>query len=86
MVAVPAAVVTVIKEDPLPVMVVGLNPTVAPAGRPLTENPTVPANPFTAPIVTVYPVLPPEAADCVAGAAPTVKSGGPTTVSVALVE
>src|SRR5579875_538145 len=35
----------------------GLNVPVAPAGSPLTLSPTVPVNPFTAPVFTVYVVL-----------------------------
>jgi len=39
-------VVTVIVVEPVPVTVVGLKLAVAPAGNPLTLNPTVPLNPF----------------------------------------
>jgi hypothetical protein len=49
-----AVVVTVMVVDPAPpVIVVGLNVAVAPAGRPLAEGVTVPVNPFTAATVTV---------------------------------
>jgi hypothetical protein len=46
-----AVVVTVRALDPDPVTVVGLKDTVAPAGNPVTLNPTVPLKP--APPVTV---------------------------------
>ena len=48
-----AAVVTVKVEEPLPEILVGLNAALAPEGKPLTEKPTVPANPFRAETVTV---------------------------------
>lgn len=61
-------------DEPLPVTVAGLKTPVAPAGKPVTPNPTLPANPFTGEMVTVKVVLPPDNADCVGGVAETVKS------------
>jgi hypothetical protein len=54
---------------------VGLNVPVAPVGNPLTLNVTLPLNPFSAPTLTVYVVLPPAATVCVLGVALIVKSG-----------
>ena len=48
-----ALVVTVIVDDPVPVTVVGLKLAVAPVGSPLTLNPVLPANPFSAVTVAV---------------------------------
>ena len=45
-----------IRRDPLAVTVVGLKLAEAPVGNPLALNVTVPVNPFSAPIVTVYVV------------------------------
>jgi hypothetical protein len=61
--AVPAAVVSVIVDDPLPVTVDGLNTALTPAGNPLTANPTEPAKPLSAETLIVYVVLPPVTAD-----------------------
>jgi len=81
---VPAAtapvVVTVSVALPLPVNVVGLKLPLAPDGNPLTDKFTTPLNPFNAPIVTVYVVLPPASTPCDPGVAPSVKSGGGVTV------
>lgn len=52
-VAVVEATVTVMVEDPEPLIVVGENAAVAPVGRPLAANVTVPVNPFTAVTVAV---------------------------------
>lgn len=49
-------VVTVIVEVPLVVTVVGLKLADAPAGKPLALSVTAPANPPSAPMVTVYVV------------------------------
>jgi hypothetical protein len=51
--AVVPSVVMVNVDDPDPVIVVGLNVPVAPAGRPLTPRVTVPENPFTLETVAV---------------------------------
>ena len=49
-------VVTVIVEGPLPAIVAGEKLAEAPVGKPLAVRPTVPVNPFSAPIFTVYVV------------------------------
>ena len=67
---------------PLPVTVPGANAAVTPAGNVLTENPTVPAKPFCAAMVTVYPALEPAATLWAVGVAPNTKSGGGVTISV----
>ena len=72
-------VVTVMVELPAPVMVAGLNETVAPAGRPLTEGVTVELNPFNAVVVTVYVVGPPAGTVWLDGVTVMLKS---TTLSV----
>src|SRR5579875_548185 len=76
---VPAAVLlpvaTVSVELPPALTDAGLNVPVAPAGSPLTLSPTVPVNPFTAPVFTVYVVLLPAFTVCALGAAEIVKSG-----------
>jgi len=54
-------VLNVSVELPLPVTVFGENPAVTPAGSPLTVNPTLPLNPFSAAIVIVYGALLPAA-------------------------
>jgi len=66
---------------PLPVTVDGLNPAVTPVGKPVTPNPTDPANPFTAATVAVYGAFCPATTVWVAGEAPSVKSGALVTVS-----
>ena len=67
-------VVTVSVDEPvLPVILVGLNTAVAPAGKPETVNPTFPASPFTAVLLIVYVVLPPITTCCVAGFPVSVK-------------
>ena len=48
-----ALVVTVMVDDPVPVTVVGLKLAVAPVGSPLTPNPVLPVNPFSAVTVAV---------------------------------
>jgi len=48
-----AAVVIVKVELPPAVTEVGLNKAVAPAGKPLSEKPTVPVNPPSAVVLTV---------------------------------
>jgi len=58
---------------------VGLNEGLAPLGRPLAERLTVPVNPFTAPTLTVYLILPPGVTVFVPGAAAKVKSGFATS-------
>jgi hypothetical protein len=75
-------VVRVNVELPLPVTVVGLKSAVTPEGSPLIVNPTLPANPLTAVVLTVYTALLPATALWLPGVAPTVKSGGPLTISV----
>jgi len=52
-----------------------LNVPVAPAGSPLTLSPTVPVNPFTAPVFTVYVVLLPAFTVCALGVPDKLKSG-----------
>ena len=47
------AVVTVMVEEPLPVIVAGEKLAEAPVGKPLAVRVTVPVNPFSAPMVTV---------------------------------
>ena len=49
----PLVVVTVIVEVPLVVTVAGEKLALAPVGKPLALSVTVPANPFSAPMVTV---------------------------------
>ena len=49
-------VVTVIVELPLAVIVGGEKLAEAPVGRPLALRVTIPVNPFSAPMVTVYVV------------------------------
>jgi len=78
-------VVTVIVEVPLVVTVVGLKLAEAPVGRPLALNVTVPVNPSSAPIVTVYVVELPAVTVCVPGEAPMVKSGTGAAVTTKLV-
>ena len=78
-------VVTVIVEVPLVVTVVGLKLAEAPVGRPLALSVTVPANPFSAPMVTVYVVELPAVTVCVPGEAPMVKSGTGAAVTTRLV-
>ncbi len=68
-------VVTVSVEDPDPLTDVGENDAVAPLGRPLALRLTVPVNPFSAPTLTVYVVLPPALTVWALGLADTVKSG-----------
>ena len=46
-------VVTVIVEEPLPVIVAGAKLAEVPVGKPLALRVTVPVNPFSAPMVTV---------------------------------
>jgi len=46
-------VVTVMVEEPLPVIVAGEKVAEAPVGKPLALRVTVPANPLRAPMVTV---------------------------------
>jgi hypothetical protein len=75
-------VVTVMVEVPAPVIVAGLKLAVAPAGNPATVGVTIPLNPFTAVVVTVYVVLPPAETVCVDGVTATVKS---TTFNVTVV-
>jgi hypothetical protein len=65
---------TLIVEFPEPVTDVGMNVAVTFAGKPLTLNTTVPVNPFTAVIVTVYRVRLPRATVRVEGGAEIVKS------------
>jgi hypothetical protein len=74
-----ALVVSVIVVVPLPVTLAGLNAAVTPAGIPLTENVTLPVNPFCPVTVTLYGVLLPAATLCEEGAAPSAKSGGSDT-------
>ena len=54
-----ALVATLSVVDPDVVTEAGLNVAVAPDGRPVTLNATVPVNPFTGVTVAVYVVLPP---------------------------
>src|SRR5579875_1126937 len=63
---VPAAVL-------LPVATVSV--ALPPAGSPLTLSPTVPVNPFTAPVFTVYVVLLPAFTVCALGVPDKLKSG-----------
>ena len=69
------AVLTVSVELPEVFTEVGLKLAVAPVGSPLTLKPTVPVNPFTAPIVALYVVLLPCVTLWEDGVAPIVKSG-----------
>ena len=73
------SVVMVRVDEPDPVMVVGLNVPVAPAGRPLTPRVTTPAKPFTAVTVDVYVVPAPAAMLRLAGVAEKPKSWPPVT-------
>jgi len=73
------AVVIVSVEGVPAVIDVGLNVPVAPLGNPLTLKPTLPLNPFNAPTLTVYVVLPPGTTVCVAGVALRLKSGVDTS-------
>jgi len=73
------AAVTESVEVPDPVTDVGLKVAVTREPSPLTVKLTVPVNPFTAPMVTVYcPVLP-RATLRLAGETEIVKSGTPPT-------
>jgi hypothetical protein len=63
-------------EVPDPVIVVGLNVPVAPAGSPVTPKFTVLANPPEAPTLTAYVVLLPCRTVWLSGLAATEKSGG----------
>lgn len=65
---------TVSALEPDVAMLVGTNVAVAPAGRPVTLNATVPVNPDTAATVAVYPALPPGVRLLVDGVAVTEKS------------
>jgi len=78
-------VVTVIVDVPLVVTVVGLKLAEAPEGNPLALNVTVPVNPLSAPIVTVYVVELPAVTVCVPGETPTEKSGVGAAVTTKLV-
>jgi hypothetical protein len=68
-------VVTVIVEVPLVVTVAGEKLAVAALGNPLALRVTIPANPFSALMVTVYVVELPAVTVCVEGATPMEKSG-----------
>jgi hypothetical protein len=72
-------VVTVIVEVPLVVTVAGEKLALAPMGKPPALSVTVPVNPFSAPIVTVYVVEFPGFTVWEAGAAETEKSGAVET-------
>src|SRR6266404_3247515 len=79
--------VTVKVELPDPATEVGLKVAVTRAGNPLTLRLTVPVNPLTAPIVTVYLPVAPRATVRLAGETEIVKSGlGPCTTRVTVVE
>lgn len=69
-------------EDPDPVMVVGLNVAVAPAGSPLAPKVTVPEKPFWAVIVVVKVVPKPAVTVWLFGLVPMEKSGCPVTPRV----
>lgn len=77
-----AAVETVIAVEPVPVTVVGLKPTVAPVGSPLTLNDTTPVKPFAGVIIAVYGAFDPCTTDCVPGVTPSEKSGVGAVVTV----
>ena len=64
-------------DDPEPVIVVGLNVPVAPAGKPLTPRVTVSENPPEPATLTLYVVLLPCSTVWLAGEAEKEKSGGP---------
>src|SRR6185369_3266577 len=68
------------EEEPLAVTVLGLKPALTPEGSPLTLNPTVPVNPFTAVTVAVYGALPPAATDTLDGVTANEKSAAAVTV------
>ena len=73
---------TVRVDDPDPVTEAGTKEAEAPDGEPLIEKLTVSENPFKEPTDTVYPALPPCAADCDDGDAEMEKSGAGLTVIV----
>jgi hypothetical protein len=68
-------VVTVRVVLPVPVTVAGEKLAVAPAGSPLALSVTTPANPFTAPTLTVYVVAFPTTTVSVLGVAERLKLG-----------
>jgi hypothetical protein len=70
-----AAVVIVRVELAPGAMEAGLKEEVAPVGRPEALKLTDPLNPFKAPTLTVYEVLPPWMTLCAEGVADSVKSG-----------
>jgi len=63
---------------------VGVNLELANLGSPVTEKLTVPANPCTAVMVTVYVAVPPLPIVALDGVAEIVKSAFPVTMSVTL--
>jgi hypothetical protein len=69
------AVVTVSVALPGVLIELGLNVPTAPASNPLTAKFTVPLNPFTAPVLTVYVALPPALTEDVTAVPVNVKSG-----------
>ena len=78
-------VVTVIVEVPLVVTVGGEKLAVAALGNPLALSVTVPANPFSAPMVTVYVVELPAVTVCVEGETAMEKSGTTAVATTRLV-
>src|ERR1700730_17782659 len=77
-------VVTVIVEVPLVVTVAGEKLALAALGIPLALRVTVPANPFSAPMVTVYVVEFPAITVCVEGETAMEKSGTTTVATTKL--
>jgi hypothetical protein len=80
--AVFAVLVIVSVDEPEAVTVGGAKEALAPAGRPLTLNVTVPEKLFTAFTDAVNDVDAPGTIVCVAGVAVSVKSGAALTTSV----
>src|SRR5438477_267459 len=83
--AVPLVVLTDHVEEPPPTMLVGLNVTVAPAGRPLALQVTVPLKPPDGVTVAVPLAVPPAATVCELGVALTAKSAAEPTVKLMVV-
>jgi hypothetical protein len=85
-VGVVVAVVMVRVELAPGAMEAGLKAGLAPVGRPVALKLTAPVNPFKAPALTVYEVLPPWMTLCAAGVADSVKSGDAVTFRVTVAE
>jgi hypothetical protein len=77
---------TVSCDEPGAVTVAGTNDAVAPAGRPVIERPTLPANPFAVPTPTLYETAPPGVVLTEVGDAEMLKSGADVAIRLATSE